>query len=389
MEWKDVKSDQGMNTNFMNAEISTPLARRQFIKTLGQATVSAAVVAGPLAALGQDNPPKLVFALVGAAHIHTPNYIRILKERKEVSVKYVWDHDPTRAQNAAKALGSQVVEDEKKIWADPEVRAVVICSETNRHRDLVLAAAAAGKHVFAEKPMGIGSAESYEMAAALEKAHVLFTTGYFSRTVPTTLFLKEQVDQSTFGKITRVRGSNCHNGSLGRWFDTDWRWMADPKIAGVGGFGDLGTHSLDILMWMFGPVESVAADIKVVTGNYGDCDESGEALLKFKNGITGTLGAGWVDVADPVSFFISGTEGHAYIDRGSLFFTCKNVEGADGKQPWTDLPAHLPEPMVQFVEAVGGTPAQNLVRPREAAERVSVMEAAYRSAKQEAWVKPA
>jgi predicted dehydrogenase len=373
----------------MIAEISAPLPRRQFIKTLGQAAASAAIVSGPLAVLGQENPPKLVLALVGTAHIHTPNYIRILKLRKDVNVKYVWDHDHARAEKAATTLGGQVVDDDKTIWADPEVKAVVICSETNRHHDLVLAAAAAGKHVFAEKPMGIGSAESYEMADALEKAHVIFTTGYFTRTVPSVLFLKQQVEQGVFGKITRVRGSTCHNGSLEHWFDTDWRWMADPKTAGVGAFGDLGTHSLDILMWMFGGVDTVAADIKVVTGNYGDCDESGEALLKFKSGITGTLGAGWVDVADPVTLMISGTEGYAYIDRGKLFFTCKNVEGADGKTPWAKLPAALPNPMDQFVDAVAGKPAPNLVAPREAAARVSVMEAAYRSAKQEGWVKPA
>src|SRR5579862_3427792 len=192
----------------MTAEFSAPLHRRQFIKTMGRAAASAAIVTGPLAALGQENQPKLVFALVGAAHIHTPNYIRILKQHKEVMVKYVYDHDHARAQNAATALGGQAVDDDKTIWADPEIRAVVICSETNRHRDLVLAAAAAGKHVFAEKPMGIGSAESYEMAAALAKAHVLFTTGYFQRTASTTQFLKQQVDANVFGKITRVRGSN-------------------------------------------------------------------------------------------------------------------------------------------------------------------------------------
>jgi predicted dehydrogenase len=218
---------------------------------------------------------------------------------------------------------------------------------------------------------------------------VLFNTGYFMRTQPVILFLKQQIDQNAFGKITRVRGSNCHNGSLGRWFDSDWRWMADPKIAGVGGFGDLGTHSLDILMWMFGEVSAITADIKVVTGNYGDCDESGEALIKFKNGITGTLAAGWVDVSNPVSLLISGTEGHAYIDQGMLFLVSKNVEGADGRRPWTRLPDKLPEPMDQFVDAVAGKPVTTLLKPREAATRVSVMEAAYKGAAQQAWLKPA
>ena len=53
-------------------------------------------------------------------------------------------------------------------------------------------------------------------------------------------------------------------------------YLADPKIAGVGAFGDLGTHKLDILMWLIGDIDSVSAQVKVVTGRYGDCDESGD-----------------------------------------------------------------------------------------------------------------
>src|ERR1035438_1151361 len=163
------------------------------------------------------------------------------------------------------------------------------------------------------------------MAAAIDKAGVLFTTGYFSRTDPKLQFLKAEVAAGNFGKITRVRASNCHNGSLQGWFDKEWRWMTDPKIAGVGAFGDLGTHKLDILMWLLGDVDSVTADGRSVTGRYGDCDEAGEALLRFKNGVIGTLAAGWVDVDDPVQLLISGTEGHAVIVDGFLYYGSKKV----------------------------------------------------------------
>ena len=128
--------------------------------------------------------------------------------------------------------------------------------------------AKAHKHLFVEKPLGMNGSECREMAGAIEQARVLFATGYGMRTQPAHLFLKEQVAQGTFGKITRVRASVCHDGSLGRIFDTEWRWMADPKVAGCGGFGDLGTHGLDLLMWLVGGVEQVVADIKVVTGRY-------------------------------------------------------------------------------------------------------------------------
>jgi predicted dehydrogenase len=268
------------------------------------------------------------------------------------------------------------------------VAGVVICSETNRHADLVMAGARAGKHMFVEKPLGITAKESYAMAAAIEKAGVLFTTGYFNRTIPQHLFLKDQIAKGHFGKITRIRGSNCHEGSLAGWFDTEWRWMADPKIAGVGAFGDLGTHLLDILMWLLGDVETATADIKTVTSRYGDCDESGEGLLKFKNGTTGTLAAGWVDVANPVTLEISGTEGHAVIVNEELYYQCQKVPGADGKNPWKLLPQASPLPMHMFVDAVGGKKALPLVSPHEAAARVSVMEAMYQGARTRQWVKP-
>jgi predicted dehydrogenase len=234
------------------------------------------------------------------------------------------------------------------------------------------------------------------MAEAIAKAGLLFTTGYFMRTDPKHLFLKEQVAQGALGTITRASAWNCHGGSLGGWFDEkkdkpaeSWRWMADPKIAGVGGFGDLGTHSLDILMWLLGDVASVSADVKVVTRRYGDTDEAGTALMRFKSGVTGTLSAGWVDVANPVTLQIAGTEGHALIVQNTLFFQSAKVPGSKISQPWTSLPAQPKAPLHQFVDAVLGVQGQPLVPVREAAERVVVMEAMYKAARGNGWVKVA
>lgn len=255
------------------------MTRRDFIHTTSVTALAATAL--PAAYAAEETKPVTV-AFVGCAHIHTPSFVNLLRGRKEVKVKFVWDHDAERAANRARELSAQVVKDVQDVWADPEIKAVVICSETTRHRDLVLAAAKAGKHMFVEKPLGITAQESREMAEAIEKANLLFTTGYFMRTDSKHLFLKEEIAKGRFGKITRIRGSNCHSGSLGGWFDKEWRWMADPKIAGVGAFGDLGTHKLDILMWLMGDVESVTADVKVVTGRYGDCDETGEASFGSK-----------------------------------------------------------------------------------------------------------
>src|SRR5438552_1810992 len=260
-------------------------SRRQFIRDTGLLGLAATSL--PSAWAREEK--KITLGFVGMAHIHTPEYIRLANTRSDVRVKSVWDYDAARAEKAAKELNAKTVAEVKEVWSDPEIAAVVICSETDRHHELVLAGAKAGKQMFVEKPLGITGKESFEMASAIERASLLFSTGYFMRGSPMHLFVREELAKGHFGKVTRVRGSNCHSGSLQGWFDTEWRWMADPKIAGVGAFGDLATHKLDILMWLLGDVEAVTADLKSVTGRYGVCDETGEGIIQFKSGVIGTL----------------------------------------------------------------------------------------------------
>jgi predicted dehydrogenase len=370
-------------------EMSKTITRRAFVAGTGAAGAAMSIRLQGRVQAAVEEGKTVTLAFVGCAHIHTPGFIKLLNGRKDVKVKRVWDHDPSRAAKCAGELKAVVAAKPEEIWSDKEIVGVIICSETNRHYALVMAAAGAGKHMFVEKPLGITSKESRAMADAIENAHLIFTTGYFMRTLPINLFVKGEVEKGNFGQITRIRGSNCHNGSLGGWFDKEWRWMADPKIAGVGGFGDLGTHSLDILMWLLGDIGSVTADIKPVTRRYGDCDESGEALIQFANGVTGTLAAGWVDLANPVTLMVSGTEGFAMLLNDEVYYKSKKVDGADGKKPWVQLPPAYPLPMDMFVDAIKGRKDLPLVSPREAAARVSVMEAMYLGSREHRWVKPA
>jgi len=336
---------------------------------------------------GQQDVPQV--ALVGCAHIHTPHFVEVLKQHSaQVKVKCVWDHDAERAKRRVAELGVPVVNDVNEIWSDPQIKAVVICSETDRHEPLILAAAKAHKHIYAEKPLGMGAADSYAMAKAIDDAGVMFQTGYFMRGDPKLQFLKEKVAKNAFGTITRIRGCNCHSGALGGWFDTEWQWMADPKQAGVGAYGDLGTHSLDLILWLIPhQVTRGTATISMGTSRYPGCDEYGEGVFVFDNGMIASLAAGWDDVSNPVSLEICGTEGHATIVNDQLYFMSKHVPGSDDKKAWTELPAAWPIPLEQFIEALNGKKAP-LISADEAAYRCAVMEALYKGANAKAWVEP-
>src|SRR5437764_1323802 len=121
----------------------------------------------------------MALAFLGCAHIHTPGFINAIKKRPEMKVLWVWDHDADRAKKRAGEMGAQVSEDLASICRCPDVNAVVICSETNRHEPLVHEVVAAKKDLFVEKPLGITAKDANPMADAISAAGVKFQTGYF------------------------------------------------------------------------------------------------------------------------------------------------------------------------------------------------------------------
>ena len=334
----------------------------------------------------------ITLAFLGVAHIHTPGFINRVNDRgDEFKVKAAWDSQDARAKIAAEQLGCAAVDDYGDILNDSAIDAVIICSETSIHLELVEATAAAGKDVFVEKPLGMGASDAYAMQRAIEAAGVTFQTGHFMRSMPVYRQLKAWIEAGTLGTITRVRHSNVHQGAIAGIFDSgrgpylDWLWMTDPTLSGCGGFGDLGAHSLDILMWLMGDVDSVTAQVDRLLGKY-DCDEYGEGMLRFANGAIGTIAAGWVDVLRPQSILVSGTEGVAYVDDDKLYVQSVNLPGTDGGA-WTDLPEALPHAFDLFLDAIMGEDV-TLISVKEAADRSAVMESFYQAAATNSWVQP-
>lgn len=334
-------------------------------------------------------------ALVGCSHIHVPLFVKMILARPDMQVRYVWDTDPRRSQHWAGQLHAQAADTIDRIWDDRAISAVVICSRTSEHPALVQAAAQSKKHLFVEKPLGMTAQEARAMAKAIDKSEVIFQTGYFNRSKGVYRYLREQVGLGHLGTISRVRGINAHAGAQNDLFAAkpdniaeDWSWMVDLKAAGMGAMGDLSIHMLDILQWVLGEeVESVTAQVRNVLHRYGDCDDSGEAMLRFPGGALGTLAGGFVDRGNPIPFHISGTQGQAYVCNGQLFYNSTQVPGADGKQPWTNLPTDMPHTLELFLDALLDRDVP-LVSVWEAAQHVAVMEAIYKSAAGGRWIKP-
>lgn len=328
-------------------------------------------------------------AFLGTAHIHTPNFIRIINERSGVQVKAVYDHNSERGEKDAAQIGSTFVPEIDTILNDPEITSVVICSETVHHRELATRAAQAGKHLFIEKPLAVSAEDTAAIREAVEKAGVVFQTGFFMRSRPQIQFLKREVAAGHLGPITRMRFTNCHQGALAGWFDTQWHWIVERDQAGGGGFADLGAHALDIILWTLhgmsggpcGEVARVAGFIGAQHGRYPDIDEYGAGLIQFSSGAIAEVEASWVDAKLRAPIEVNGTQGQIQIDGDTITYYSEHVEGADGSEWKGELPAAAPHAFELFWDKLEGKSLPvGLVTIEEAAEESRVMAEMYRSA---------
>lgn len=223
--------------------------------------------------------------LIGAGfigHIHANAYAKL----SEAKVVAVTDLDLGRAQEIADMLGARVVASAAELMADPEVEAVDICVPTPYHCELVLAAAAAHKHVLCEKPIARTLEQADQMIAACRAAGVTFMVGHVMRWEPTAEKAREVVESGVLGQVKLVRMTL--GGSFPTW---GWgNWFADEAKSG-GPFLDSVIHDFDWINAQFGPVERVYARRmcpgRLEKGDYG------LVIMRMKNGMMAHVEALW------------------------------------------------------------------------------------------------
>ncbi|KAA1191449.1 Gfo/Idh/MocA family protein [Paenibacillus sp. B2(2019)] len=159
-------------------------------------------------------------------------------------------------EEAATQLGwSDCVTDWKDLIAREDVDLIDINAPSNAHKEIALAAAKAGKHIFCEKPLALTLADSREMLQAAEDAGVTHMVGFNYRFSPAVRLAKKLVESGRLGKIYHFRA----------WFLQDWIidpefplvWRLQKEIAGSGSHGDLGAHLIDLAHFLVGDVKEV------------------------------------------------------------------------------------------------------------------------------------
>ena len=184
-----------------------------------------------------------------------------------------------------------------------DIDLVDIASPNDTHAAIATAAAAAGKMVMCEKPLGRTASEAEQMVAAVEKAGVPNTVWYNYRRVPAVTLIKQLLDEQKFGRIFHYRANFLQDWTISRDLPQggEGLWRLDVKVAGSGVTGDLLAHNIDTAMWLNGPIAEVSAMTETfiterkhtLTGRVEPVgiEDASAFLARFANGSLGVFEA--------------------------------------------------------------------------------------------------
>jgi 1,5-anhydro-D-fructose reductase (1,5-anhydro-D-mannitol-forming) len=318
----------------------------------------------------------LKVAMISYWHVHAWDYTKQLMARDDVKITAVWDEIPERGEKNAKEIGAVFEADLDVLLGRNDVDAVVINTPTNMHREVMVAAAKAGKHIFTEKVMALTVRECEEIAQAVREAGVKFCISFPHRTMPHNLFAKKVVDEGLIGDITLLRIRNAHNGSVAGWLPDHFY---DPVECGGGAMIDLGAHGMYLSRWLLGePVR-----ITSMFNNYIDkpVEDNAVSVIEFKNKAIAINETGFVTSDSPFSLELYGTHGSLFIggaDNQIRLVSSKMESQVPGWITPSQLPDPLPSAIDQWVDGILED-GEILFGLEDGIELTRLMEGAYKS----------
>jgi predicted dehydrogenase len=271
--------------------------------------------------------------------VHTQAYARVLHHFPQLAVApqlaLVADEVPGRAEEAAAQFGFAAgTRDWRDIANDPLVQAVSITAPNFLHKEIGVAMANAGKHIWIEKPVGLSTSDAAAVADAVTAAGVQSAVGFNYRNAPAVAAARELILAGDIGTITHARFRLFSDYAAHPEGALSWRFERERGGSGV--LGDLASHGVDLAWYLLGDIESLVADTatflterarptgatsghaRAAGGEMGPVENEDyvSSLLRFASGARGTLEASRVAVGEQnnYGFEIHGTKGAVFWD---------------------------------------------------------------------------
>lgn len=271
--------------------------------------------------------------------VHTQAYVRLPHHFPQLSVRpelvAVADEVPGRAEEAAGRYGfATAVRDWQEVAADPRVQAVSIAAPNFLHREIGIAMARAGKHIWIEKPVGLTADDARAVAAAVAEAGVQGAVGFNYRNAPAVQTARAMIAAGEIGTVTHARVRLFSDYAAHPEGALTWRY--ERARGGSGVLGDLASHGVDLARFLLGEIDALTADTAVFVperarpsgataghtratgGELGPVENEDyvSCLLRFASGARGVLEACRVSVGEQntYGFEIHGTKGALFWD---------------------------------------------------------------------------
>jgi predicted dehydrogenase len=274
--------------------------------------------------------PRLRFGLIGSGYMGRAHAIALHSAAAAFGADYavecatLADATPERARDAAQALGFAAgITDWRALVADPAIDVIDICTPNYLHAEMALAAIAAGKHVYCEKPLALDLPQSRAIVAAARQARVCNAIGFNYICNPLLQVAREMIAAGELGAIVGFRGSYLEDymGDPA----VPYSWRCQRKLAGSGALADLGSHLINMARFLLGPIARVSANLQTVHAQRVDRasgerrpvenEDSVQALVEFASGICGTM-----EISRIATGYKCGLAVEIHGTRGTLLF---------------------------------------------------------------------
>jgi len=246
------------------------------------------------------NVALIGYAFMGRAHSNAWRQVgRFLPVRLEPRMKVICGRDAAKVAEAAGRFGwAEAATDWREVVNRPDIDLVDICTPGDSHAPIAIAAAAAGKTVFCEKPLANTLAEAETMLAAVQKAGVVHMVCHNYRRAPAVVLAKQLIEAGRLGEIRHYRGTYLQDWIVDPAFPRVWRLQKER--AGSGALGDIASHSIDLARYLVGEITAVAGLLATFVPERplpGDAarrgpvtvDDASLALVRFAGGAIGSI----------------------------------------------------------------------------------------------------
>ncbi len=263
----------------------------------------------------------LRIAMLSKWHVHAEGYAREAVATGKAEIAAIWDEDAERGKKWADELKVDFEADLDTLLARSDIDAVISCTPTTMHDDVLVKAANAGKHIFTEKALSTTVEGCKKIADAISKNGVTFTISYPQLFNKPMKLIKSYIDSGKLGTVTTVRIRNAHSGVSGGWLPEYW---FEEKDAGGGAMMDLGCHPMYQLAYLCGKPKRISALFNSPLGS--KVDENAVSIIEFENGIIGISETGFDSYCSPHKIEVYGTDGTIIEEDGTIKIKTKDTD---------------------------------------------------------------